>query len=206
MHPLTTDRSKAALSVLNKPLVLRSVQYLARFGIHEVVINRHKHADSIAVALLGQTPPDTTIILDHFGGPLGIGPYAGRRAEVFGVWKTAIRALADCPNVVVKLGGLVMPLNGFDFHKRTAPVTSVELAEATRAWYLHAIDCFGPARCMFESNFPVDSWAADYSTTWNAFKRITATASAADKAALYAGTAARIYRLGDIDLAVAPSP
>jgi predicted TIM-barrel fold metal-dependent hydrolase len=144
---------------------------------------------------LAKAFPDTTIILDHFGGPLGIGPYAGRRAEVFGVWKTAIRALADCPNVVVKLGGLVMPLNGFGFHKREQPIGSIELAEATRDWYLHTIECFGVERCMFESNFPVDKVSVSYRVLWNSFKRLTATFSAAERTALFHDTAVRVYRL-----------
>jgi predicted TIM-barrel fold metal-dependent hydrolase len=145
---------------------------------------------------LAKAFPDTTIILDHFGGPLGIGPYAGRRAEVFGVWKTAIRALADCPNVVVKLGGLVMPLNGFGFHKREQPIGSSELAEATRDWYLHTIECFGVERCMFESNFPVDKVSVSYRVLWNSFKRITAAFSTAERSALFHDTAVRVYRLG----------
>jgi predicted TIM-barrel fold metal-dependent hydrolase len=144
---------------------------------------------------LAKAFPDTTIILDHFGGPLGIGPYTGRRAEVFAAWKAAIRALADCPNVVVKLGGLVMPLNGFGFHKREQPIGSVELAEATRDWYLHTIECFGVARCMFESNFPVDKVSVSYRVLWNSFKRLTANFSAAEQAALFHDTAVRVYQL-----------
>jgi predicted TIM-barrel fold metal-dependent hydrolase len=144
---------------------------------------------------LAKAFPDTTIILDHFGGPLGIGPYTGRRAEVFAAWKAAIRALADCPNVVVKLGGLVMPLNGFGFHKREQPIGSVELAEATRDWYLHTIECFGVARCMFESNFPVDKVSVSYRVLWNSFKRLTANFSAAERAALFHDTAVRVYQL-----------
>jgi len=138
---------------------------------------------------------DTTIVLDHFGGPLGIGPYTGRRAEIFGYWKGAIRALARHPNVVAKLGGLVMPINGFGFHGRERPATSPELVEATREWYLHAIECFGPDRCMFESNFPVDKASCSYHVLWNAFKRLAIGFSAADKAALFHDTAARVYRL-----------
>jgi len=144
---------------------------------------------------LAKAFPDTTIILDHFGGPLGIGPYTGRRAEVFAAWKASIRALADCPNVVVKLGGLVMPLNGFGFHKREQPIGSVELAEATRDWYLHTIECFGVVRCMFESNFPVDKASVSYRVLWNSFKRIAAGFSAAERAALFHDTAVRVYRL-----------
>jgi L-fuconolactonase len=153
------------------------------------------HPQLPELADLAKAFPDTTIILDHFGGPLGIGPYAGRRAEVFSVWKTAIRALADCPNVVVKLGGLVMPLNGFGFHKREPPIGSIELAEATRDWYLHTIECFGVERCMFESNFPVDKVSVSYRVLWNSFKRLTANFSAAERAALFHDTAARVYRL-----------
>jgi predicted TIM-barrel fold metal-dependent hydrolase len=144
---------------------------------------------------LARAFPDTTIVLDHFGGPLGIGPYQGRRAEVFAAWRGAIRALAECPNVVAKLGGLVMPLNGFGFHKRERPPTSAELAEATREWYLHTIDCFGVGRCMFESNFPVDKVSASYRVLWNSFKLIVATLSTGEKAALFHDTAARVYGL-----------
>ena len=144
---------------------------------------------------LAKAFPETTIVLDHFGGPLGIGPYAGKRAEIFQSWKGAIRSVADRPNVVAKLGGLVMPLNGFGLHKRAEPVTSIELSDLTREWYLHAIDVFGPARCMFESNFPVDKVSCSYRVLWNSFKRTTATFSATEKTAMFSGTATRVYRL-----------
>jgi predicted TIM-barrel fold metal-dependent hydrolase len=146
---------------------------------------------------LARAFPDTTIILDHFGGPLGIGPYENRRAEVFTYWRRAIRELAGCPNVVAKLGGLVMPINGFGFHRGERPATSAELVDATRDWHLHAIDCFGPARCMFESNFPVDKASCSYHVLWNSFKRIAAGFGAGEKAALFHDTAARAYRLDD---------
>jgi predicted TIM-barrel fold metal-dependent hydrolase len=139
--------------------------------------------------------PDTAIVLDHLGGPLGIGPYENRRAEVFTYWKAAIRELARCRNVVAKLGGLVMPINGFGFHRRDRPATSTELVDATRDWYLHAIECFGPDRCMFESNFPVDKASGSYHVLWNAFKRLTAGFAEAERAALFHDTAARVYRL-----------
>jgi L-fuconolactonase len=148
------------------------------------------------LADLAKAFPDTTIVLDHLGGPLGIGPYAGRRAEVFAEWKRTIRTVADRPNVVAKLGGLVMPLNGFGFHKRAEPIGSEELAEATRDWYLHAIDCFSVERCMFESNFPVDKVSVSYRVLWNSFKRLTATFSERERAALFHDTAARVYRVG----------
>jgi len=144
---------------------------------------------------LAQAFPEITIVLDHFGGPLGIGPYEGRRSEIFDYWRGAIRELAQCPNVAIKLGGLVMPVNGFGFHRAARPATSTELAAATRDWYLHAIDCFGPARCMFESNFPVDKASCSYPVLWNSFKRIAAGFGSADKAALFHDTAARVYRV-----------
>ena len=144
---------------------------------------------------LAKAFPDTTIVLDHFGGPLGVGPYEGRREEVFASWQGTIRELARCPNVVAKLGGFVMPINGFGFHRRERPATSAELVEATRDWYVCAIDCFGPDRSMFESNFPVDKASCSYHVLWNAFKRLAAGFGAGDKAALFHDTAARVYRL-----------
>jgi len=155
------------------------------------------HPQISEVIDLARAFPQTPIVLDHFGGPLGIGPYEGRRAEIFAGWRVAFRELAGCPNVVIKLGGLVMPLNNFGFHRRERPATSAELVEATRDWYLHAIECFGPGRCMFESNFPVDKQSCSYAVLWNSFKLLCAGAgfSAADKGAMFHDTAARFYRL-----------
>ena len=143
---------------------------------------------------LARAFPDQPIVFDHFGGPLGIGPYAGRRAEIYDHWKGAVAELAQCENVVAKLGGLVMAINGFGFHKRERPATSVELVEATRDYHLHMIDCFGVDRCMFESNFPVDRVSCSYNVLWNSFKRLAAGFSASDKAALFHDTAVRVYR------------
>ena len=109
------------------------------------------------VTALARAFPDTTIILDHFGGPLGIGPYAGRRARVYDAWRPAISELATCPNVVAKLGGINMEMNGFGWHERPRPPSSQELMEATRRYYELTIEKFGADRCMFESNFPVDA-------------------------------------------------
>lgn len=144
---------------------------------------------------LARTFPEQSIVLDHFGGPLGIGPYADKRDEVFSVWKDAIAELARCENVVAKLGGLVMPLNGFGFHKADRPATSLALCDATRPYYLHTIDVFGPSRCMFESNFPVDKASCSYAVLWNSFKRIAAGFSADEKAALFHDNAVRVYRV-----------
>ena len=144
---------------------------------------------------LARAFPHQPIVLDHFGGPLGIGPYQGCRADIFERWKTDVATLAECSNVVAKLGGLVMPINGFGFHKRDKPATSDELVAATRDYYLHMIDCFGPDRCMFESNFPVDKQSCSYPVLWNSFKKIAAGCSASEKAALLHDTAVRVYRV-----------
>lgn len=144
---------------------------------------------------LARAFPHVPIILDHVGGPLGIGPYAGKRAEVFEAWKRDIAELATCPNVVVKLGGLAMSISGFGWHKRAIPPTSAELAEAMSPYYRFCIEQFGVDRCMFESNFPVDKVSCSYTILWNAFKRMTQGFSTAEQTALFHDTAVRIYRL-----------
>ena len=172
----------------------RGFQHLERFGLSFDAWLYHPQLPELTD--LARAFPGVTIILDHFGGPLGIGPYAGRLDEVFLEWRPAFDELATCPNVVVKLGGLNMPRNGFGWEKRDRPPTSQELAEATSHYYLHAIERFGPERCMFESNFPVDKVSCSYRVLWNAFKRIAAGFSAAEKRALFHDTATRVYRLG----------
>ena len=144
---------------------------------------------------LARAFPDTTIILDHFGGPLGIGPYAGRADEVFADWRRAIGPLAECPNVHAKLGGIAMDINGFGWHEREAPPASEELMEATRRYYEHTIEAFGVERCMFESNFPVDKLSCSYRVLWNSFKRLTEGYSEEERAFLFHDTSARVYRL-----------
>lgn len=149
-------------------------------------------ADAIDLA---RTFPDTTIILNHVGGVLGVGPYLGHRQEILAGWKRDIAELAKCPNVNVKLGGVGMTSFGFDFPERELPPSSEELAAAWRIYIEPCIEAFGVGRCMFESNFPPDKQSGGYTELWNAFKRITAGCSAAEKRALYGGTAARIYRI-----------
>ena len=148
------------------------------------------------LADLARAFPETPIVLDHVGGAIGIGPYAGRRDEVFAEWKRSIAELARCPNVHVKLGGLGMRLFGFDVHAGELPPSSEQLATLWRPYIETCIEAFGPERAMFESNFPVDKGSGSYQLFWNAFKRIAAGCSAAEKTALFSGTASRFYRLG----------
>jgi len=145
---------------------------------------------------LARAFPETSIVLDHVGGPIGLGRYAGKRDEVFAEWSARIRELAGCPNVHIKLGGLGMRMFGFDLHTRNLPPSSEELAAAWRPYVETCIAAFGPERAMFESNFPVDKGSCGYAALWNAFKRIAAGCSAAEKQALFSGTATRFYRLG----------
>lgn len=152
-----------------------------------------QHADFLDLA---RAFPDTTMVLDHCGGPLGIGPYAGRRDEVFAAWRASLAEIAACPNVRIKLGGLGMHTPGFDFHRQALPPDSADLARAWAPYIETCIALFGPRRAMFESNFPVDKGTCGYGALWNAFKRITAGCSADEKAALYAGTAREVYRIG----------
>jgi L-fuconolactonase len=168
----------------------------ARLAPHGLSFDAWLYHPQIAELVeLAQKFPDTTIVLNHLGTPLGIGPYAGCKQQVVAEWKASITRLSECPNVVAKLGGLVMPVNGFGFHKAERPPTSQMVAEATRDYYLHTIDCFGVNRCMFESNFPEEKVSCSYGVLWNAFKRIAEQFTATEKTALFHDTAVRVYRL-----------
>ena len=139
--------------------------------------------------------PEGKVVLNHLGGPLGAGPYEGQRAEVFAHWSARIRELARHPNLFVKLGGLAMNVNGFGYHHQALPPGSGEMAAAWRPYMETAIEAFGAARCMFESNFPVDKGMCSYPVLWNAFKRIAAGCSAGEKQDVFHDTAARFYDL-----------
>lgn len=144
---------------------------------------------------LARQCPDTTIILNHLGGPLGIGPYAGKHDDVFQDWSKRMARIAALPNVFVKLGGLAMRVGGFDFHLNAMPPSSDMLAQVWMRYFECVIHHFGPNRCMFESNFPVDKGMVSYGVLWNAFKRMTQSYSEAEKSDLFFGTAVRVYNL-----------
>ena len=144
---------------------------------------------------LARSFPETTIVLDHVGTPLGIASYEGRREERFPEWRKSIRDLAELENVVVKLGGLAMCFPHFPSFMSDPPASSEQLASEWKPYIETCIEAFGPKRCMFESNFPVDIGSCDYRTLWNAFKVLAAGYSAEDKTALFSATAKRVYRL-----------
>ena len=139
--------------------------------------------------------PQLTIVLNHLGGLCRIGPYAGNDDEVMAQWRHGINAVAACPNIVMKLGGIGMPRIGFDWHTRPTPVGSAEIAQSAAPIIHYLIEQFGPQRCMFESNFPVDKVSFSYPVLFNAFKRISAEYTPTERAALFHDTAARIYQL-----------
>jgi L-fuconolactonase len=147
------------------------------------------------LADLARAFPQTTIILNHVGGPVGIGPYKGKEAETFARWKTGIAEVAKSPNVVVKLGGLGMLFGMFDFYARETPPSSTDLATAYKPYIETCIAAFGVNRSMFQSNFPPDGVSSSYPILWNAFKRLAAGYSSSEKTELFSGTAKRVYRL-----------
>jgi L-fuconolactonase len=153
------------------------------------------HTQISDVSSLADAFPDQRIVLNHFAGPMGIGPYQGKREEILPAWQRDIRELAKRPNVYAKLGGLGMVLNGYEFERRATPPGSEELASIWRPYFETAIEAFGAQRCMFESNFPVDKVTSSYAVYWNCFKRIAGAASAEEKRAMFHDTAARFYKL-----------
>ena len=175
------------------PSFVRGVQRLGERGL--TYDSWHYHHQNQEFLELARNAPGTTMVLDHFGTPVGVGKWAGRHDEIFAGWCRDIEAIAACPNVVAKIGGLAMPDNGFGWHAAQTPPTSDDFVRAQQRWYAHMIESFGPDRCMFESNFPVDRLSLSYRTFWNAAKKMTADFTEQEKDAMFRGTAARVYSL-----------
>lgn len=166
---------------------------LARRGLSlDVWLNFHQWQE---LADLARTVPDLTIIANHVGGLLRVGPYASRTEEVLATWRSGIDAIAACPNVVVKLGGLGMPRCGFDWHLRDKPIGSEELAGEMAPFLTYCIERFGSERSMFESNFPVDKVSFSDNVLYNAFKRFSSNYTAAERSAMPHRAAERVYRI-----------
>ncbi len=171
----------------------------SRLSKHDLTFDAWLFHDQLPELIdLARAFPDTRIALDHIGAPLGLGRWANQKEQVFADWKKSIKALAALPNMHVKLGGTVMPMFGFNWESRPLPPSSDELVKAVGHFFEVAIEAFTPARCMFESNFPVDKIACAYVPLWNSFKKIAARYSASEKADLLHGTAKRFYHLDGI--------
>ena len=153
------------------------------------------HEQIPEIVELASIYPETKIVLDHFGGPLGVGPYEGKGDQVFGNWKEAISELASSNNVYFKLGGINMKVNGYDWHKKAYPATSDQLVDLTGRYYEFCINLFGSKRCMFESNFPVDKVSVSYHILWNAFKKLSRQLTEEEKKDLFYQTAATVYNI-----------
>jgi predicted TIM-barrel fold metal-dependent hydrolase len=173
--------------------VLAGAQVLARQGL--CLENTVYFPQLPELAAFARAVPDLTIVSNHIGGLMRVGPYANRDDEVMATWRSGIDAVAACPNVVMKLGGIGMPRTGFDWHTRDQPVGSEELAAAMAPYIHHCIEQFGPERCMFESNFPVDKVSFSYNVLYNAFKRLSQAYTASERAAMFHDTAVRVYRI-----------
>ena len=192
---ITTARANSS-GMLADPNFRRGLACLERMGLSFDCIVYHPQLPEVAD--MARAFPGLTVILNHVGRPLGIGPYAGRRDELMPEWRRGIDAVAECPNVVVKVGGLGNPISGFDWHQRPFPPGSRELAASGAPYYQYCIEKFGANRCMFESNFPVDKQSCSYTVCWNAFKRMTREFSATEQADLFHNTAARAYKLPEV--------
>ena len=166
---------------------------LAKMGL--TLDNSLYHTQLDELAELARAVPELTIVLNHIGGLVRVGPYANRDNEVLADWRRGIAAVAACPNIVLKLGGVGQKRFGFDWLTRAKPIGSEELAETLGPLMHYCIEKFGPDRCMFESNFPVDKISYDYGIVWNAFKRLSKDYSTSERAALFHDTAARVYRI-----------
>jgi predicted TIM-barrel fold metal-dependent hydrolase len=196
--PIIHDEDATILG-FGVPHVLRSAgfrrgfQWLQRLGLSfDAFVLEPQLPDLIDLA---RAFPDTSLILNHVGGPVGVGRYSGQREAQFPLWRKNMHALSACPNVTVKLGGLGISLAGLPSFRANPRFTSQQLADEWRPYIETCIETFGADRCMLESNFPVDAAVASYSVLWNAFKRIVAGASDAEKRALFSNTATRVYRL-----------
>lgn len=194
--PLIEDphsKKQSLPDLYTQPAFLEGLRHLGKRGFTFDFWNYHVQIPEVTAA--AKDAPDTAIIFDHFGGPLGIGPYEGRHDDYFEEWKWHIAELAKCENVFAKIGGMAMTINGFGWDKEPRPATSDDFVAAQKDWYLHTIECFGPDRCMFESNFPMDRQSISYAVLWNALKKIAAPFSEAEKEAMFRGTAKRVYAL-----------
>lgn len=197
-HSTTWDgsgalRNEAPPGLLGDEKFRSGFDWLGKFGLSFDAWVYHPQLDEVAA--LARAFPDVTIVLNHLGAPLGVGPYAGKSDEVFQAWRRGIAAVAACSNVVVKLGGGGSARSGYDWHQRSVKPSSEEIAQILRPYVAWCIEKFGAERCMFESNFPVEKAANSYVVIWNAFKRMTKHFSSAERAALFHDTACRVYRI-----------
>jgi predicted TIM-barrel fold metal-dependent hydrolase len=144
---------------------------------------------------LAQRFPQTQMILNHVGVPLGVGRHAGRRDEQFPHWRQDMADLAACENVAVKLGGLGTSVSAFPSFQLGTAATAEDLARDWRPYVDTTIELFGAGRCMFESNIPTDR-SGSFDAVCGAFKLLAAECSDAERRSIFFETANTVYRLG----------
>jgi len=193
-----TIRSDARRGLLADSALRRGFACLQRYDLSFDAWLYHPQLAELVE--LARSFPAVRIVLDHIGGPLGVGPYKGKRDEVFQIWSKGIADLSTCPNAAVKLGGFGSTRSGYDWHERVVQPKSAELANTMAPYFEFCIEKFGVHRCMFESNFPVDKASYSYVAIWNAFKRISQSYSAAERKALFHDTAMHVYRFAPVSL------
>jgi len=179
--------------LMSCPTFRKGLQHVADLGLSFDAWLYHPQLPELTE--LAHSFPGLNIVLNHMAGPLGIGPYADQREQEFRNWTQQIKDLSQCENVSVKLGGRAMKISGFEWHTKSRPPGSKELAAAMGRYFESCIEHFGPKRCMFESNFPVDKASCNYTVLWNAFKRVARAYSESERRLLLHDTAARVYRL-----------
>lgn len=203
-HHTATDNGTVGRFIINRPRpglmrdpeYMRGVAQLKRFGLSLDAWLYHTQIDDLIA--LADASPDTTLVLNHIGGVIGVAEYRPRRAQVLAFWEERLRALAQRANVYVKLGGMGMTVFGFGFEHLARPAAAAELVQAWKPMIDLCIEIFGTHRCMFESNFPVDKQSCSYTELWNAFKLITASLSPDERRDLFYRTACRVYRLPEL--------
>ena len=189
--PLIDDRETQG--IMANDSFRAGARVLARMGLSLDVMLSFPQLKELAD--FARAVPEVSIILNHLGGISRTGIYAGKDDEIIPAWREGIAAVADCPNVTCKLGGMGMPRLGFGWHERTIPIGSEELAESMAPWKNYCIEQFGPERCMFESNFPPDKVSFSYNVMYNAFKRLSKDYSPTERANLFHDAAVRAYRI-----------
>ncbi|MEM9566639.1 MAG: amidohydrolase family protein [Actinomycetota bacterium] len=187
------SRSEPPAGLYGQADFVAGARTLAGRGLSFDAWQYHHQLDDVAD--LARAVPELTIVVNHLGGPLGVGRHAGRMKEVHSELRAGLEPLAAIDNVVMKVGGVGMTRFGTGWEERDLPPTSDEVVAVWGDLLRWTIDAFGPDRCLFESNFPVDGETVSYVVLWNAFKKVSSGYSPSERADLFAGTARRVYRL-----------
>jgi predicted TIM-barrel fold metal-dependent hydrolase len=205
-HMLATHPNKGVMDFAHAPEVSRTAAFrlgMEQLGKHGLTFDAWAFSHQLnEVAELAAAVPQVETVLCHCGTPVGyagefqgVGVSQRERDLIASQWRDGISAVAAQPNVSVKLSGLLMPVVGFGYEDADKKPDKNELVDRLGPLVRHCIDAFGPQRCMVASNFPVDRVSASYGAVFDAMVELTASDGAQAQAAMFAGTAARFYRI-----------